>query len=48
MNDLLLLAVAVLTVAAMPVWPYSRHWGLAPSGAMAVGLGVAIVLTLSG
>jgi hypothetical protein len=48
MNDLLLLAVAVMTVAAVPFWPYSRRWGFTPSAAMLVGLGLAIVLALSG
>ena len=42
MNTILLLIIAVLMVAMLPAWPYSRRWGYYPS----LGLGVALILIL--
>lgn len=30
-GSLVLVLFAVATVAALPLWPYSRRWGFAPS-----------------
>ncbi len=30
--------LAVLLAAAVPVWPWSRGWGWAPAGMLAMGL----------
>lgn len=39
MADLVpMLVLAVLTVAAMPLWPHSRGWGWAPAGILGMGL----------
>lgn len=38
----------VSVIGAMPVWPYSRTWGLIPSGVAAVTMSVLILLAISG
>lgn len=42
-----LLAVTVLALGAMPVWPWSRGWGWAPFGILAVGLATLLLFRLS-
>ena len=44
----LLLVLAALLVAALPVWRYSRGWGVVPSGSLAVLLAIVGVLLLMG
>lgn len=40
---LFLIPVLILAlVAAVPTWPYNRHWGYYPTG----GLGAILVLTI--
>jgi len=41
---ILLIFVIVLLVAAIPVWPYSRQWGYAPSGGIGVILLIVVLL----
>jgi hypothetical protein len=36
----MLVVLALLTAAALPVWPHSREWGYVPCG------GIALVLLL--
>lgn len=45
---LLLIALVVLIVGALPSWPYSVDWGYYPSGILGVILLIAIVLILAG
>jgi hypothetical protein len=46
---LVLLAVAMLAlIGCLPMWPYSRRWGLAPSAACAILLLVVLMLMLFG
>jgi hypothetical protein len=42
----LLILVLLLLVGALPVYPYSRSWGYAPSGVLTVAL-VALILFLA-
>ncbi len=39
--------IAVLVLAAVPVWPWSRGWGWAPAGMLAMGLATMVVFSLS-
>ena len=41
---ILLIFVIVLLVATIPVWPYSRQWGAAPSGGIGVILLIVVLL----
>ena len=45
---LLLLVLAALLVAALPVWRYSRGWGVVPSGSLALVLCIVGVLLFFG
>jgi Protein of unknown function (DUF3309) len=44
----LLIALAVILVIALPAWPYSRKWGFYPSGITGVALLVLLGLMLVG
>jgi hypothetical protein len=44
----LVVAFVLLLIAALPVWPYSRAWGYAPSGAVAVLMAVLVIMILLG
>lgn len=48
MSLLLLIVLALLLVAALPAWPYSRSWGYAPGGILGVVLLVLLVMLLLG
>ena len=43
----MLFILILLLIGALPVWPYSRHWGYLPSGILAlISLLVALILLL--
>jgi hypothetical protein len=44
----LFLLLIISVIGAMPVWPYSRTWGLYPSGVVGLTLSVLILLAISG
>lgn len=44
----LLVALVVATVGAVPVWPHSRTWGLAPISALTAVLLAVLVLLAAG
>ena len=48
MRNILLVLLVLLLVGAFPTWPYSMHWGYAPSGLISVFLIVLVVLALTG
>ncbi len=48
MGALLIVALVLLVVGAVPTWPYSRDWGYYPSGALTVALLVVLLLVLTG
>lgn len=49
MHDVLpvLVIIAVLVVLVAPLWPWSRGWGWAPAGMLAMGLGTMLLFTWS-
>ncbi len=48
MRNLLLVILILMLVGAFPAWPYSMHWGYAPSGLLSVLLIILIVLAITG
>ena len=48
LSIILLVLLIVLLVGALPIWPYSREWGYAPSGLLALVIVVVTSLALSG
>jgi hypothetical protein len=47
-GTLALILLILLLVGAIPIWPHSREWGPAPSGALAVIAVIVLLLLLSG
>jgi hypothetical protein len=47
-GTILLIALVLLLLGAVPAWPYSRNWGFYPSGLVGVLLLVVIVLLMAG
>jgi hypothetical protein len=41
------LILAVLVVAAAPLWPWSRGWTWAPAGMLAMGLATLLLFSYS-
>lgn len=41
-STILIVILILLLVGALPTWPHSRSWGIAPSG----GLGLVVVILL--
>lgn len=48
LGTILLVLLILLLIGAIPAWPYSRGWGYAPGGFVAVLLIVVVVLLLTG
>jgi hypothetical protein len=46
LHTIVLILVILLLVGALPVYPYSKGWGYAPSGALTVILVVVLVLLI--
>ena len=47
-NLIILIVVIALLLGALPVYPYSRRWGYAPSGVLGTILIVILLLWLLG
>jgi hypothetical protein len=47
-TTLLLIVLVLLLIGAVPVWPYSRSWGYAPSGIFVLLLVILLVVALTG
>jgi len=45
---ILLVVLLVLSLGALPSWPYSRDWGYYPSGGLGIVLVVLLILLLMG
>jgi hypothetical protein len=45
-HTILVILLMLLLVGALPVFPYSRGWGYAPSGALTVIVVVLLVLLI--
>ena len=48
LGTILLIALVLLLVGAIPSWPHSRSWGYGPSGLLGVVLVVVLILALTG
>ena len=47
LNVLPAVLLALLVIAALPVWSWSRGWGWAPAGMLAMGLATLVIFSLS-
>jgi len=48
LGTIVLLVVLVMLIGAIPAWPHSRGWGVAPSGSLGVVFLVLVVLFFTG
>lgn len=48
LGTILIVILVFMLVGTMPVWPYSRRWGYALSGAIGLALIVLLMQFLSG
>ena len=48
LETVLIVILILLLIGALPVWPYSRSWGPAPSGIIVTVLVVLLILYLLG
>jgi Protein of unknown function (DUF3309) len=45
-STILLVVLVLLLIAALPVYPYSRGWGYAPTGILGIVLVVVLIMAL--
>lgn len=45
---ILVIVLIILTLGAVPAWPYSRGWGPFPAGLLGVVVVIVIILLLAG
>lgn len=48
MSTILIIILILLLLGALPAWPYSRGWGVYPSGGIGLVLLILIILVLMG
>jgi len=48
LGTILVIILILLLLGAIPAWPYSRSWGVYPSGIIGVVLVIVIILVLMG
>ncbi len=48
LGTVLIVAVILMLLGALPNWPHSRQWGYYPSGGLGVVLMILVVLVLLG
>jgi hypothetical protein len=46
LGTILVIVLILLLIGAVPAWPYSRSWGVYPSGILGVVLVIVLVLVL--
>jgi hypothetical protein len=46
LGTILIIILILLLIGAVPAWPYSRSWGVYPSGILGVVLVIVLVLVL--
>ncbi|HEY0920363.1 DUF3309 family protein [Devosia sp.] len=46
LGTILIILLILLLIGAVPAWPYSRSWGIYPSGILGVVLVIVIILVL--
>ena len=48
LSTILIIALVLLLLGALPTWPYSASWGYAPGGLLGTILVVVVILALLG
>ena len=48
LTTILLIILLIMLIGALPTWPYSRSWGVYPSGGVGTILVILIILLLLG
>jgi hypothetical protein len=48
LSTILVVALILLLIGALPSWPHSRNWGYYPSGLLGLVLLIIIILAVSG
>jgi len=48
MSTILLVALILLLVGALPTWPHSANWGYVPSGGLGLVVLILLILVLTG
>jgi len=48
MSTILIILLVLLLIGSLPVYPYSRDWGYAPTGGLGTVLVVILILVLMG
>jgi Protein of unknown function (DUF3309) len=48
LGTILIIILILLLIGAIPSWPYSRSWGVFPSGILGTVLIVVLILVLMG
>jgi hypothetical protein len=47
-GTILLIALVLMLLGVLPVWPHARSWGYGPSGGLGVIVVILLVLVLMG
>jgi hypothetical protein len=47
-GTILIIALILILIGALPTWPYSSAWGYYPSGGLGLVLLILIILLLTG
>lgn len=48
LSTILIVLLVIVLIGALPTWPYSRSWGVAPGGLIGLVLVVLLILLLLG
>lgn len=48
MTKVLLIILILAIIGALPMWPYSAHWGYYPSGGMSFVVLILVIMFASG
>jgi hypothetical protein len=48
LGTILLIALILMLLGALPTWPHSRSWGYYPSGGLGMLVAILLVLVLLG
>ena len=48
LGTILLIALILMLLGALPTWPHSRSWGYYPSGVLGMLVAILLVLVLLG
>jgi hypothetical protein len=48
MGTVLIIILVILLLGAVPAWPHSKKWGVAPAGGLGLVLVIIIILVLLG